>query len=264
MKILPLQMILRIVVAYFAMMIVLFLIFIVPQNREAKELKAKLSADPGYQATLNKEQIVALRSALEKAAASLESGPPAGENSVSTRISGLAEQAGTKVHSASPLNESLYKIIFSGSYTQVLKFVQLLESDRSLFQIERLSLDNDENIQRGELEARMYTDKAPLRDEAGKDLFWKEAADLLKKFATLKKSPPAQAKRELMRPALLTAVLFDNEDSVAIFDGKTYRIGDSIEGGEIVAMTRNQVIIQRGTARDIINLGSIYIKGAGQ
>ena len=56
--------------------LVIFFIFVFPQNREAAGLKARLAADPGVPAAEKTKDIVALRDALAKAAATLASGPP--------------------------------------------------------------------------------------------------------------------------------------------------------------------------------------------
>jgi hypothetical protein len=263
MRKIPLRLIAKVVAAYLAMTIILFFIFVFPQNRKIDRIKARLATDPGIPAAEKTKEIVTLRNALAKAAVAV-SGPPAGEKAVLERLSGLAGQTGTRVISVRPLGEDLYKVVFAGSYSQTLKFVNLLESDRTLFQIERLNMENNADTQQGELEARAYTDKAPAGNEAGTEQFWAETAELLKKFAMFKISPPPQAQRELRRPAFLSAVLFDDEKSAALFNGKIYHVGDSVDGGKIIAIKRNQVIIQNGAERESISLGSVYTKGAGQ
>jgi len=159
MRKIPLKIILSVAATYLVLTGFLFFIFIFPQNGRIGELKTKLFIPPKSQETEKEREFLILRNDLKKAASSLENKPPVTEESVLARIFDLSKEAGIRALQLEPVNETLYKIIFTGSYPQIAGFIYLLESDRALFQVERLHLENSENLLQGELEMLAYSQK---------------------------------------------------------------------------------------------------------
>ncbi|MFA5393176.1 MAG: hypothetical protein WC081_05885 [Candidatus Ratteibacteria bacterium] len=167
MKRIPLRWFLIAGVTYLALMVSLFMVLIFPQNRKIKELKVKLNSDTlKSSVTQQEEEIAASRNSLKETGAILKNRLFIPEKSILTRLLGLAKKASVRVSSVAPTprtdiakttGEISFKIVFTGNYRQIVNFIHLLESDQALFRIDRLTLENTENLHRGEIEVVTYT-----------------------------------------------------------------------------------------------------------
>ena len=113
----------------------------------------------------HEEELIASRNGLKEAGADLKNRLVVPERSVLTRLLNLAQKANARVSSAVPVSQSdttktageiSFKVIFTGNYQQVVSFLHLLESDPTLFRINRLALENSENLRRGEIDIVTY------------------------------------------------------------------------------------------------------------
>lgn len=166
MKKIPLRWFLTAGVIYLALMIILFLVFILPQNLRIKELKAKLNSENLQASAIEHEkELVACRNGLKEAGAGLTKRLVVPEKSILTHLLSLAQKANARVSSAVPISQNdiaktageiSFTVIFTGNYRQVVSFLHLLESDPALFRINRLVLENTENLRRGEIDVVTY------------------------------------------------------------------------------------------------------------
>jgi len=167
MKRIPLRWFLTAGVVYLALMAFLFLALILPQNLKIKELKVKLNSDTLKTSARQQEgELVAFRNGLKETGAVLKNRLFIPEKAILTRLLGLAQKANIRVSSVAPIpqtdiakaaGELSFKLVFTGNYRQIVGFLHLLESDQALFRIDRLTLENAENLRRGEIDIVTYT-----------------------------------------------------------------------------------------------------------
>lgn len=166
MKKIPLKWFLTAAIVYLVLMIFLFLALILPQNLKIKELKAKLNSEAVKSSVTQQErEIAASRNGLKETGAILKNRLFVPEKSILTRLLGLSQKTNIRVSSIAPIpqtdiakaaNELTFKIVFTGNYRQIVDFIHLLESDQALFRISRLTLENAENLHRGEIDVTTY------------------------------------------------------------------------------------------------------------
>lgn len=166
MRKIPLRWFLTAGMIYLALMIILFLVFILPQNLRIKELKAKLNSENLQSSvTEHEEELTASRNALKEAGADLKNRLVIPEKSILTSLLSLAQRANIRVSSALPIpqtdiakaaGETSFRVVFTGSYRQITDFIHILESDPALFRINRLNLENAGNLRRGEIDVVAY------------------------------------------------------------------------------------------------------------
>jgi len=145
---------------YAALVVFLFLVLILPQNLEVRELKIKLHSDASESSKMQRQkEVLVLKTGLKEAGSSLEGRLSAPAKSVFSRILDLSQKTQVKVLSVTPGGEASFKITFAGEYRQIADFIRLLESDRVLFRIERLVLRNSDNlsVHPGEVDVVTYT-----------------------------------------------------------------------------------------------------------
>ncbi|MFH2068220.1 MAG: hypothetical protein ABII89_01985 [Candidatus Omnitrophota bacterium] len=167
MKRIPLRWFLVASVVYLALMVSLFLVFVFPQNLKIKELKVKLNSDTLKSSAMQQEKnIIASRNGLKEIGATLENRLFVPEKSILTRLLSLTQKANIRVSSVIPTpqndtaktaGEVFFTIIFTGNYRQIVNFIHLLESNQVPFQINRLTLENAENLHRGKIDVIAYT-----------------------------------------------------------------------------------------------------------
>ena len=168
MKRIPLRWFLTAGVVYLALMVFLFLVLILPQILQIKELKVKLNSDTTLKSSAMQQEgeLAAFRNGLKETGAILKNRLFIPEKAILTRLLGLAQKANIRVSSVTPIpqtdiakaaGELSFKIVFTGNYRQIVDFLHLLESDQALFRIDRLTLENAENLHRGEIDVVTYT-----------------------------------------------------------------------------------------------------------
>ena len=147
MKKIPLRWILLGGLIYAALIAFFFFVLILPQNLEVRELKIKLHSDTLESSEMQRcKEVLLLKTGLRETGSSLENRLSTPTKSVFSRILNLSQKARVKVLSVTPGNEASFKIAFTGEYCQIADFIRLLESDRVLFRIDRLILNNSENL----------------------------------------------------------------------------------------------------------------------
>ena len=166
MKKIPLRWFLIAGAVYLALMVSLFLVLILPQNLKIKELKVRLNSDTLKSSAAQQEgEITASRNGLKETGAILANRLFIPEKSILTRLLGLSQKANIRVSSVAPISQTdiakaagevSFKIVFTGNYRQIADFLHLLESDQALFRIDRLTLENAENLHRGEIDVVTY------------------------------------------------------------------------------------------------------------
>lgn len=165
----PLKWILLGSLIYTALIALLFLVLLLPQNMRIRELKIKLQSDSSKPSEIQKgNEVLALKNNLKEAGLFLKSRSSISENSALARILELSQKTGIKILSITAfrtpdainlagVNEVTFKVAFTGNYRQIVDFIHLLESDRALLRIDRLILENSEKLRRGEIDITPYT-----------------------------------------------------------------------------------------------------------
>ncbi len=144
-----------------------YLSFIFPQNFTIRMLKEELFSDTSNSGSkIDEREVLLQKKELKKVVSSFQKQLLLKEESLLTSLGTLGQKSGVKIISVAPssvkkdekgfFNKVSTGISFSGSYPEIVKFINLLENNKTFFRIEKLSLKSEGKIHYAEANLAAY------------------------------------------------------------------------------------------------------------